>query len=78
MLVRLLKLLIFVAWIPLLFAILVVGIYIIFPILAIVSIVKWIFTGKSLSDWLLDCYFEFLFSDVLAGSIYKIIEYKNK
>lgn len=77
MLVRLLKLLIIVAWIPLMFAILAVGIYIILPILAIVSIVKWIFTGKSLSDWILDYYFEFLFSDIFDGVIDKIIEYKK-
>lgn len=77
MLVRLLKILIVCAWIPLMLAILAVGLVFMPPIISIVSIVKWVITGKSLSDWLLDCYFEFLFSDVLAGSIDKIIEYKK-
>lgn len=77
MLVRLLKILIVCAWIPLMLAILAVGLVFMLPIISIVSIVKWVITGKSLSDWLLDCYFEFLFSDVLAGSIDKIIEYKK-
>lgn len=59
------------------FAILGVGLLILLPILAIVSIGKWIFTGKSLLDWIDDCYLDTLVSDIFFGSIDKIIEYKK-
>lgn len=75
MLMRLLKLLIIVAWIPLMLAIEVLGTFIILPMLAIAATVKWIFTGKSFFDWIIDGYLEFLYICIFTGVIDKIIEY---
>lgn len=76
MLARLLKLLIIVAWIPFGFALGAIGLFLFIPT-SLLSVVKWILTGRDFNDWLIDVYCEFFFYKVHFGAIDKIIDYKK-
>lgn len=75
MLVRLLKLLIIVGWIPIMLTLMALCVFLLVPVL-IVSTLKWILVGTGLYDWIFDKYFDFFFFKTV-DVIDKIIEYKK-
>lgn len=74
MITRIIKAIIIIVWLPFGLTLLFVGFFLFIPVW-VVSTIKWIFTGQSLGDWMMDVYCQFFFEDVLFGAINKIVDW---